>query len=67
MANNDGQKKIILVYDSIEHEADSAYLFSFGDKAVWLPKSEVFVSSIDMTVMIPLWLAIKEEIEMYEE
>lgn len=67
MANNDDQEKIVLVYDSIEHETGSAYLFSFEDKAVWLPKSKVVVSLIDMTVMVPLWLATDKEIEMYEE
>ena len=67
MANNDDKKKIVLVYDTIEHEADTTYLFSFGDKAVWLPKSEVFVFRIDRTVVVPLWLAIEKKIEVYKE
>lgn len=67
MANNDDQENIILIFDSIEYEKSFAYLVSFGDKTVWLPKSLIVISHIDMKIKLPLWLALEKEIEIYEE
>lgn len=67
MANNDDQENIILTYDSIEHETEDAYLISFDDTVVWIPKSQSTIAYIDMKIKIPLWLAIEKEIEIYEE
>lgn len=67
MTNNDDQKNIILIFDSIEHEKSFAYRVSFGDKAVWLPKSLITISDIDMKIKLPLWLALCKGIEIYKE
>ena len=70
MANNNDQEQITLTYDSIEHETEESYLISFDWEAeieIWIPKSQSILNAQEETIIIPLWLAIEKEIEMYEE
>jgi len=66
VANYDNQERIILVYDFIEHETESAYLVVFEEAEVWIPKSLSILDTKNETIEVPLWLAEDKEIEIYE-
>ena len=68
MANCNDQELITLVYDCIEHEDELGYYISFGDDiGVYITKSLSSIDDEDMTIEMPLWLAMTKELEMYEE
>lgn len=44
-------------FDSIVKETDMTVLIDFGDKKIWLPKSQIDLRSWSKIVGIPQWLA----------
>jgi len=55
-----------LVFDNKNHETDSAFLIEFEpDVEVWLPKSQCSIIE-DELITCPEWLALENEIEIYE-
>ena len=48
------------IYDDIVRETEAAYLLSFGDDEIWLPKSQVRVYEKNNKVFVPEWLAIEK-------
>lgn len=68
MANCTDQELITLVYDCIEYENRQGRYISFGDDyGVYIPDSQSEIDNKNMTIEIPLWLAIANGLEMYEE
>lgn len=61
------QEIITLVYDDLKLMTPQAYLVIFGDEKAWLPKTLTKIDESSNTLEIPLWLAIKKELEGYEE
>jgi hypothetical protein len=48
---------IEIEFDRIVKETDQAALIDFGDKKIWLPKSQIDLRSWSKIVGIPEWLA----------
>jgi hypothetical protein len=44
-------------FDRIEREMDLALLVDFGDKKIWLPKSEVDYRAWSKIIGVKAWLA----------
>lgn len=63
MAKFSEDRIVDLKFDDIIHKTDHAYLFLFGDKEVWLPKSWVEVDKRDKVVSIFQSRAEEKEIE----
>jgi len=56
-----------LVYESIEHETDSALLVQFEKEVTeWLPKSQVDCDYLG-TIDVPTWLVEEKGLEYYEK
>jgi hypothetical protein len=66
MANS--QEPITLVYDCIDFVDNLGRYISFGDTlGVYIPDSFSEIDEKNKTIEIPLWLAIANGIECYEE
>jgi hypothetical protein len=52
----DNDDLIEIEFDSIVKETDAATLIDFGDKKIWLPKSQIDLRSWSKIVGIPQWL-----------
>lgn len=55
-------KLVDIEFDKIEYETDKAWLFVFGGKKVWLPKSITDIDYDSNTVTLPEFMAIEKEI-----
>ncbi|RPI56487.1 MAG: hypothetical protein EHM49_00395 [Deltaproteobacteria bacterium] len=60
---------ITLVFDELLHTTAKAYLISFGDKEIWVPKSISTIRSTNHQNFIDIkeWFVEQNELEIYEE
>jgi mannose-6-phosphate isomerase-like protein (cupin superfamily) len=56
-----GRSDLVDIAGEVRGETDNAWRFFDGTRTVWLPKSQVEVSS-DGTVTMPEWLAQEKEL-----
>ena len=60
----------VVIADEIMAETEKAILCRFGEEEVWLPLSQVIdcsgtKGSVDVSIVLPFWLAKKNELEDY--
>jgi len=53
------ERNVVLDHDGVLNETTLAKIFGFGDRAVWLAKSQI-VYEDDTVVEVPRWLADKK-------
>lgn len=59
----DQMEEHTISFDDIEHETESAVMFEFDSRLVWLPKSQVTYDRNDKTVTVPQWLVEEHGLE----
>lgn len=52
----------LIDYDEIKSQTGKAILFKFGDKEVWLPKSQIKMKPGSKAVLVPNWLCFENEL-----
>ena len=56
--SEDAKKSDIVDIDgTMKRQTEKAWLIDFGDKEVWIPKSQIEVDLVDDVVTMPEWLA----------
>lgn len=49
-------------YEELLKETDKAVLFNFGDREIWIPKSQIEGDYSDGSVTMSEWLAVENEL-----
>lgn len=61
------KRYMTLIFDEVRAETERAALFSFDDKAVWIPRSICEEPDLDdRTIRIQEWFVMREGLEAYE-